>query len=168
MPRRLICILTAATLAALCCLAGTSWAQIRGIPVGPTGIAPVRIVPIAAPMLPGGSLTPPLGGSPGLRTTDFSSSPAPRIEGTAPILNTSPGGRTAARPENVEADTTSPLNRSVGGPPPKVGREGSPDGGGDGSETKSRGVLVWVKDLPGWIWFLVFLFVVAFLGKSHK
>ena len=175
MPRRANGILVVTLLTLSYCQGGTARAQIRAVPVGPIGgPAPtVRVVPIEGPTLAGGSLAAPLGGGQRLLPSGLSAGPAPTIGGRVGIEDSTLGGRSGGRmtPASKKLEskdsTEPPTVRSSGGPPPKAGPDGSGDGG-DGPDAAGRPARGWHLDVPGWVWFLVFLFAVVVLGNVRK
>ena len=174
MPRRVHSLLVVAILTVLCGWVNPAQAQMRAMPIGPIGSpTPVRIGPIAGPALPNNSLAPSLGSAPRLQTSDLSARPVPRIESRVPTENSAPGGSSASRPTPQakpiapKDDEYAPLGWSPSGPPPKKPAAGS-GGGGKEPEPKSQPVLGWVKDLPGWVWFLLFLLVLAILSGLRE
>ena len=175
MPRRANGLLVVTLLTISYCQGGIARAQIRAVPVGPIGgPAPtVRVVPIAGQTLAGGSLAAPLGGGQRLLPSGLSAGPAPTSGGRggiedSPSVGRSGGGVTPASKKPESKDSTEPsIARSSGGPPPKAGPDGSGDGG-DGPEGAGRHARGWHLDVPGWVWFLVFLFAVVVLGNLRK
>jgi hypothetical protein len=175
MPRPANGLLVVTILTISYCQGGTARAQIRAVPVGPIGgPAPtVRVVPIAGPTLPGGSLAAPPGGGQRLLPSGLSAGPAPTIGGRIGIEDSPSSGRSGGgmappskKLESKDA-TEPPIRWSSGGPPPKAGPDGSGDGG-DGPEAAGRPVRGWHLDVPGWVWFLAFLLAVVVLGNLRK
>lgn len=142
----------------------------RAVPIAPAPVVPIRPLPL--PALPAPSFTPTVTVRPSWNPVGGALPAIPRVEARpvvpGPNISTSGVRKAADAPPALPARPSIRVPSSSGLPPtlgPGMPISAASGSGGPPPQTGSSAFLVWVMELPGWLWVILLLLLVGILSS---